>query len=130
MSSRPNFNSRLDKLDRVLNSLREHEKDLRRIVERFEAILEKIPPRPEAIAFPDGLKESQRMLERAGDRDGVILISGNKTLLITREELPKILQSQLGKLVEYKVDTVEKRNALEKLLAVLERKERKRRTRK
>lgn len=107
--------------------MREHEKDLRRIVERFEAILEKIPPRPGAIAFPDGRRESQRMLERAGDRDGVILISGNKTLLITREELPKILQSQLGKMVEYKVDTVEKRNALEKLLAVLERKKRKKR---
>lgn len=130
MSSKPNFNSRLDKLDVILNSLRGHERDLRRIVELFEAILGKTPHRSGGIVFPGGLRESQWMLERGRDKGGVIVISGNKTLLITKEELPKILQSQLGTLAEYKVDTVEKRNALEKLLAVLERKERKKRTRK
>ena len=130
MSSKSNFNSRLDKLDRVLNSLREHERDLKRIVELFEAILEKRFTSSESIVSQGGLRESQRMLERGRDKGGVILISGDKTLLISKEELPKLLQSQLGLLVEYKVDTVEKRNALEKLLAVLERKERKKRTRK
>ena len=128
MSSKPNPNSRLDKLDMILNSLKEHERELRRIVEHFESILEKGFGRSQSEVFTLEREESQRISKRLQDKEGVIFISGNKTLLITKEELPKLLQAQLGSLVEYKVDTVEERNALEELLAVLERRERKKRT--
>ncbi|MFB0543325.1 MAG: hypothetical protein ACETVR_00955 [Candidatus Bathyarchaeia archaeon] len=85
MSSKPNVNSRLDKLDRVLNSLREQERDLRRIVERFEAVLEGSTC-PGGIVFPGG-QRSRRVLEGVRNWERVILISGDKTLLITKEEL-------------------------------------------
>lgn len=58
------------------------------------------------------------------DREGVIFISGKKILLIPEEELPKLLRSKPVTLAEYELDTPEKRSALERLFAMLERRKR------
>lgn len=47
MSPPSKFNSRLDELDFLLNSLKRHERALRRIVERFEAVISRISTTPE-----------------------------------------------------------------------------------
>ncbi len=120
MSPPSKFNSRLDELDFLLNSLKRHERALRRIVERFEEIISRL-----AVSSKAEVSEAESEGERGrlkGEMGGVILISGKRMLMVTKEELPKVIYSKLDTLVEYELDTLEKRSALEKLLSLLERK--------
>jgi len=124
MSSPFSFDSRVDELDRIIDSLRELEESLKRIVEQFESVLEQVLVRSEEQDIQKESMEDQEKLERGLDKKGVILISEKKMRLIPKEELPRVLRSNLGKMVEYKIDTVEQKSALEKLLSTLEKKKR------
>jgi len=120
MSPPSKFNSRLDELDFLLNSLKRHERALRRIVERFEEIISRLAVSSKAEVSEAGSEGEGGRLK--GEGGGVILISGKRMLMVTKEELPKVIYSKLDTLVEYELDTLEKRSALEKLLSFLERK--------
>ena len=120
MSPPSKFNSRLDELDFLLNSLKRHERALRRIVERFEEIISRLAVSSKAEVSEAGSEGERGRLK--GEMGGVILISGKRMLMVTKEELPKVIYSKLDTLVEYELDTLEKRSALEKLLSLLERK--------
>jgi len=123
MSYPSDFDTKIDVLDILINALRDHEEALRDITERFEAILGKIPVRSEGSSPQDRLEERRWTLEAGRDRKGVLFISGDKIMLIPEEELPQALHSKRVKMVEYEIDTPEKRSALEKLFSMLKKKE-------
>ena len=124
MSAPSEFDSRIDVLDILINALKEHERNLMSIVERIETIFEKVPISSGDSESPDKWEESRWTLERGREREGIIFVSGKKILLIPEEELPKLLRSKPVTLAEYELDTPEKRSALERLFAMLERRKR------
>ncbi|MCW3992798.1 MAG: hypothetical protein NWE79_08810 [Candidatus Bathyarchaeota archaeon] len=122
MSSSPDFDPRIDILDVILEALKEHERELNKIVERIETIFEKPAVSSESGESLDMREESRFVLEGGGDKEGVIFISGRKIMLIPEDELPKVLSKRLSKLAEYELNTPEERSALERLFSALERK--------
>jgi len=123
MSAPSEFESKTDILEILINALMNHERTLQNIVDRLDALFERTPTGPREVEprFEKGKAEGS--LE--GNKEGVIFIAGKKVLYIPEEELPKILKSELVKLVEYNIDTPEKKSALERLFSTLEKKTKK-----
>jgi hypothetical protein len=113
--------SSLEELLRIISSLREVEEALGMIVERFESHSVSMPFRPEEDGSQDEWSPEKQRVKRV-DKDEVLLISDKKMSLIPKEDLPSVLRSNLNRLAEYKIDTVEEMSALEKLLSTLEKK--------
>jgi hypothetical protein len=124
MSSPFDFDFRIDELDRIIDSLKDLEESLRGIVERFESMPLRMLASSEEDDSQVGWLENRQRLRKRGDEKGVFLISEKKTMLITGENLPRVLFSNLNRLVEYKIDTVDEMSALERLLSTLEKKKR------
>lgn len=122
MSAPSDYDARIDVLDILISALKDHEEVLRDIVARFEEIFERAPVGFEVGVPRDELEERRWTLERGQAKEGVIFISGKKIMLIPEEDLPELLRSKLITLAEYDLDTPEKRNALERLFSMLERK--------
>ena len=91
-------------------------------MERFESVLEQMLDRSEEEGFQRESMEIQKKLKRELDKKGVILISDKKKQLIPKGEVPRVLHPDLGRPVEYRIDTVKERSALEKILSTLEKK--------
>jgi len=122
MSSPFDFDSRIDELLRIINSLRDLEDALKMIVEQFESLSVRMPFRPEEDSAQEEWSPDMHRLKKRDDKDEVILISDKRMSLISKEDLPRALRSNLNRLMEYKIDTAEEMSALEKLLSTLEKK--------
>lgn len=124
MSSSPEFDARIDILDVIINALKEHERRLNEIVERFETAMEKGAVGSEVGESIEELGRGRGAAEAGERKEGVIFVSGRKILLIPEEDLPKLLGTSLSLMAEYDLDTPEKRSALERFFSMLNRKNR------
>ena len=98
---------RIYELDRIINSLRNLEGSLRRFVKRVESISMKMP-----VIFEEDEPQEEWFEGRQRLKKRVILISEKKMILITKED--RVLYSCLNRLVEYKINILEKMSLLEK----------------
>jgi len=107
MSSPFTFDSRIDELDRIVNSLKNLEDSLKRFVKRVESIPVEMP-----VIFEEDEPQEEWFESRQRLKKRVILISEKKMILITKED--RVLYSCLNRLVEYKINILEKMSLLEK----------------